>query len=198
MLFSRGRSVVLALVFLLSPAAHADLYDDDKTVAAGDLKDLDYWQCKYYQTMLEAGIKSKQPEYLVGTLASVLSTQTLPPLIKKYPKHEELKKWLEKDESILKRVNKNADRNVHWKPEFEYWDNTHYRQAWVNMNMGRMEEEAKDWPNAVMRYSFANENANTLAEHEDWMKAWPADVIKFVKETKEASEAKAKEMKKKV
>lgn len=189
--------LALMLGFVASGAARADLYGDDKKIASGDIKDLDYWHAKFYHMMLEAALKSRQPEYLVGTLASVQAEQTLPPLIKKYPKHEELKKWLADYEEVTKKVDKNADRLAHWKPEFTYWDNEAYRQLWVNVNLGKMCVDAKDWPEAASRYSWAAENGGKLVDHEEWMKNWPEEIIKWVKDTKEEAEKQAKEMKKK-
>jgi len=187
---------LLFVGFLTASVAQADLYDDDKKVASGDLKDLDYWHAKFYHLMLEAALKAKQPEYKVGNLAAV-QERALGDLIKKYPKHEELKKWLARDEDVLKRVNKDADRLAQWKPDFAYWDNEHYRQVWVNMNLAKMHMDAKDWPDAASRYAWALDNAEKLAAHEDWMKNWPEDVQKWVKDTKEEAEKLAKEMKKK-
>jgi hypothetical protein len=197
MVARRFWAVVLAVTFLAAGfAARADLYDDDKKVTSGDLKDLDYWHTKFYHLMLEAALKAKQPEYLVGNLAAV-HERSLNDLIKKYPKHEDLKKWLALAEDVQKRVNKNADRLAKWKPDFEYWDNTHYRQVWVNMNLAKMHADAKEWPDAASRYAFALDNADKLVTHEEWMKNWPEDVVKWVKDTHEQAEKLAKEMKKK-
>lgn len=187
---------VFALLSAWGGTARAGLYNDEKKIISGDIKDLDYWHCKFYQLMLDAALQSHQPEYLVGNLAEGQIERTLPDLIKKYPNHEELKKWKAKDEDIVRQVDKNADRTAHWAPDFVYWDTESYRQAWVNMNLGKMEADAKDWPNAASRYGWAAHNLEILVDREDeFMKNWPADVIKWVKETKPEADRLAAEMK---
>jgi hypothetical protein len=183
------------VAFCAAPAARAGLYNDEKKITAGDIKDLDYWHAKYYHLMLEAALQSHQPEYLVGHLAES-QAEHLPDLIKKYPNHADLKKWLAQDEDVVKQVDKNADRTAHWAPDFAYWESESYRQAWVNMNLGKMEADAKDWPNAAMRYGWAAHNLGILVDREDeFMKNWPADVVKWVKDTKPEADRLAKEMK---
>jgi len=187
----------MLVLFLGAGVARAGLYDDEKKITSGDVMDLDYWHAKFYHMMLEAALKSHQPEYLVGLLARTQANQTMPGLIKKYPKHEELKKWLAQYEDVDKQVDKNADRLAPWKPDFMYWDNEAYRQLWVNVHLGKMCADAKDWPQAASRYAWAADNGGKILDHEDWMKNWPEDIVKSVKDMKEEAEKQAKEMKKK-
>jgi hypothetical protein len=189
--------LALVLAFCTTGIKAAGLYDDEKKITSGDIKDLDYWHAKFYHMMMEAALKSHQAEYQIGLMIGGQMNSTMPDLIKKYPKHEELKKWMEEYESISKKIDKNADRLALWKPDFEYWTNEAYRQAWVNMNLGKMDVDAKDWRDAYARYRWARENFDKMLDHEEWMKNWPEDVIKWVKETKVEAEKMEAEMKKK-
>lgn len=197
MLLRKICALAIVCGFFGAGVARADLYGDDKNITSGDLKDLDYWHAKFYHMMLQAAIKSRQPEYLVGLLARTQANQTMPGLIKKYPKHEELKKWLAEYEGVIKKVNDDANRVVEWKPDFTYWDNEAYRQLWVNMNLAKMHEDEKEWKDAYGRYQWAAENAKKMTDHEEWMKNWPEETVKWVKETKEKADDKTAEMKKK-
>jgi hypothetical protein len=186
----------LAVVMVLAggTALRAGLYDDEKKATTGDIKDLDYWHAKFYHMEFEAALKSHQPEYLVGQLVAI-QKRTVEDLLKKYPNHEDLKKWATQYDDVEGKIDKNADRTAHWKPEFEYWENEAYRQAWVNMNLGKMEEEAKDWPSALGRYRWAAENFGKMTDHPEWMKNWPEEITKWVKATQPEAEKKVKEMK---
>jgi hypothetical protein len=190
--------LLVSLAFVGNSIAQAGLYNDEKKIASGDIKDLDYWHAKYYHLMLQAALKSHQPEYLVGNLAEGQIERTMPDLIKKYPNHEDLKKWMAEYQDVVKQVDKNADRTAHWAPDFAYWDYESYRQAWVNMNLGKMEADVKDWPNAASRYGWAAHNLQILVDREDeFMKNWPAETIKWVKDTLPEADKLAMEMKQK-
>ena len=190
-------AVALLVGAVTSGVARGGLYDDEKKVTSGDVRDLDYWHAKFYHEMLQAALKSHQPEYLVGRLADTQASGVLPPLLKKYPNHEDLKKWMADYEDVAKHVDKNADRLVHWTPDFGHWDNEHYRQGWVNVPLGKMYADAKEWSDAASKYGWAADNLGKIVDHEEWMKNWPEDVVKWVKDTKEESEKLAAEAKKK-
>jgi hypothetical protein len=184
-------------LFLLSvTAARGGLYNDEKKITSGDVKDLDYWHAKFYQLMLEEAIKTHQPEYKVGYLAEAQIEKSLPPLIKKYPNDRDLQKWMQRCEEIVKLVDPDADQTSNWKPDFAYWDYECYRQAWVNMNLGRMGMEAGDWPDAASRFGWADQNLAILLNHQEWMKNWPKAVVKWVKATKETADKLTSDMRK--
>ena len=100
--------VAICLVAFAPHSLYAGLYDDDtKDVTSGDLADQDYWWAKFDSQMLELALKQKQPEGRIGlNLAS--SINRLNDLIKKYPKHEDLKKWKVRDEEIQKKIDPNG------------------------------------------------------------------------------------------
>jgi len=187
----------VALFLLTVTTARASLYDDEKKITAGDIKDLEYWHAKFYQLMLEEAIKTHQPEYKVGYLAEAQIENALPALIKKYPNHRELQKWMQRCEDIVKRVDPNADQTLDWKPDFAYWDYECYRQAWVNMNLGRMGVDGRDWPDALSRFRWAGHNLKILLDHDEWMKNWPDEIVKWVKTTKDAADDMESDMRKK-
>jgi hypothetical protein len=55
-------TVVLALFVFASPARAGGLYDDDKNVTGGVLKDRDYWRAKWANERMDEAIKERQPE----------------------------------------------------------------------------------------------------------------------------------------
>src|SRR5258706_13282713 len=65
--------------------------DEGKDKTTGDLKDQDYWWAKWDAKMLEHAIKTRQPEGPISINVAV-ALRRLEPLVKKYPKHEDLKK----------------------------------------------------------------------------------------------------------
>jgi hypothetical protein len=191
-------SMLIVASFLLSvPTARGGLYDDEKKITSGDIRDLDYWHAKFYYLMLEEAIRTHQPEYKIGYLAEAQIENTLPPLIKKYPNDRELQKWMQRCEEIVKKVDPDADETVTWKPDFAYWDYECYRQAWVNMNLGRMSREAGNWPDAAVRFGWADHNLAILLRHEEWMKNWPGRIVEWVRTTKGAADNLTSDMRKK-
>src|SRR5689334_8152259 len=74
--------------------AGADLYDDDKNIATGDIRDIDYWKTKWDMERMDEAIKERQPEGAVS-LAVGSTMRSLESLMKTYPKHTGLKKWYE-------------------------------------------------------------------------------------------------------
>src|SRR5205814_1045434 len=107
--------------------AHAapGLYGDEgKDVTKGDLNNQDYWWAKYDATMLELAIKQHQPEGRIGlNLAS--SIRRLDELAKKYPKHEEIKKWKDRAAEVEKKINPDASRSEPFKPGCP-WEESNY------------------------------------------------------------------------
>src|SRR5437763_5210647 len=97
------RHVLLASAAILTAPAWAGLYDDDKNVKEGELNDRDYWQAKWDMMMLDYALKQKQPEGKIGyNLVSTI--RNLEDLHKKYPKHEDVDKMLEKAKKVQDKV----------------------------------------------------------------------------------------------
>src|SRR5258707_15666697 len=73
--------------------------DDTKDKTTGDLDDQDYWWTKWDAKMLEEAVKTRQPEGRISVnLGSAI--RRVNDLAKKYPKHEEIKKWKARFEEV--------------------------------------------------------------------------------------------------
>lgn len=105
--------------------------DEGKDKTTGDLKDQNYCWAKWDAKNLEDAIKTRHPEGLISVNVAV-GLRRLNDLAKKYPKHEEIKKWKERFEEIDKKLEPNANWRDSWKPNFP-WDMANYAQAWVNI-----------------------------------------------------------------
>ena len=187
-------AAALALTLLFCSFTRAGLYDSDKTeVTSGDLDDQDYWWTKFDMMMLDKAIEQKQPEGRIAVdLAS--TTQRLDALIKKYPKHEDLKKWKEKVDDINKKIDPNADRNAAWKPGCP-WDESNFAQAWVNYHWGKMQIEAKEIDLARGTWSNVKQNFDIMLQ-KDRMKDYPEDLRKWMEEKKDDVDKTWEELKK--
>src|SRR4051812_41489601 len=116
----------LVLVALLAPATRAGgLYGDDgKNVTTGDINDQDYWWTKFDMMMLDLAIKQHQPEgHIAVDLASTI--RRLDDLVKKFPKHEEIKAWKKHADEVNAKIDQNADRGASFKPGCP-WDESNF------------------------------------------------------------------------
>ena len=190
------KASLLVIVFccLLTPLVRAGLFDNDKKeVTTGDLNDQDYWWTKFDMMMLDKAIEQKQPEGKISVeLAS--TTQRLDDLIKKYPKHEDLKKWKEKVDDINKKIDPNANRNEPWKPGCP-WDESNFAQAWVNYHWGKMQIADKQIDQAKGTWSNVVSNFDVMLKP-DRMKDYPDDLRKWVEDNKEDVDKTEQELKK--
>jgi hypothetical protein len=180
-----GVPMVLGLAMFLSPA-RAGLYDSEtRDVAAGDIMDQDYWFAKFDNNMLDLALKQHQPEGRIAVnLASSINRLKL--LVKKYPKHEELKKWLEHAEDVDKKIDPNAQRNVPFNAGCP-WDEANFAQLWVNFHYGKMLLEAKDYEKARLMLSNVKQNYDIMLKP-DRMKDYPDDLRKWVEDNKDAAD----------
>src|SRR5438270_7726668 len=101
---ARRMFAVVACLSLFTLTAFAaekkGLYADEaKDKTSGDIKDRDYWQSKWDAKMLEDAIKTRQPEGPISVNVES-SLRNLEALEKKYPKHEDIKKWQARFEEI--------------------------------------------------------------------------------------------------
>jgi hypothetical protein len=174
---------VFLMFCLLAPAVRAGLYDSDKnSVTSGDLDDQDYWWTKFDMMMLDKALEQKQPEGRIAVNLEI-ARRRLDDLIKKYPKHEDLKKWKEKVEDINKKIDPNANRREDWKPGCP-WDEANFAQAWVNYHWGKMQIEAKEIQPAKATWSNVKQNFDTMLQ-KDRMKDYPEDLRKWMEEKKD-------------
>jgi hypothetical protein len=170
--------------------------DEGKDKTTGDLKDQDYWWAKWDAKMLEEAIKTRQPEGPISINVAV-ALRRLEPLVKKYPKHEDLKKWQTRFEEIDKKLDPNANRTASWKPGFP-WDMSNYAQAWVNWHYGKMLADDNDVELAVAMYQNVVQNFKLISEREDTLfKEMPEECHKFVQENKPKAEKILADLKKK-
>ena len=175
-------SALLLLVSLSARPTHAGLYDDEKlTITTGDIADQDYWWAKFDNTMLDLAIKQHQPEGRISVdLAS--SINRLNDLVKKYPKHEELKKWLAHAEEINKKIDPNAPRGASFNTDCP-WDEANYAQLWVNFHYAKMLIDAKDYETAYSMLTNVMQNYDIMLKP-DRMKDYPDDLRKWVVDNK--------------
>jgi hypothetical protein len=176
-----GVPAVLSLALFLQPA-RAGLYDDEaKAVTTGDIADQDYWFAKFDMTMLDLALKQHQPEGKIG-LNLVSTTGRLKDLVKKYPKHEELKKWLAHAEDVAKKVDPNANRGASFNAGCP-WDESNFAQLWVNFHFSQMLLEKKDYEQARSMLGNVIQNYDIMLKP-DRMKDYPEDLRKWVEDNK--------------
>lgn len=189
------RGLILPL-FLIAPilafqtpsysAPSKGLYDDDtKDQKTGDLADQDYWFAKFDANMLELALKQRQPEGRIG-LNLVSSIKKLDELVKKYPKHEEIKKWRDRALEIQKKINPDANRNEYLNPNCP-WEEANYAQLWVNFNLSKMLYEAKNYEKAKLYMDNVMRNYDIMLKP-DRMKEYPEDLSKWVTDHKEEAD----------
>lgn len=172
---------VLLLMSVIVLPARAALYDDDaKAVKGGEVLDLDYWWALYDSTMLEEALKTKQPEFPIH-LQLVSMTSYCDDLLKKYPNHEDAKKWKARAAEIEAKIDPNADRTTSFRKGF-LWDNDTYAQAWVNTRRGKFAEDHNEGDTALSCYRLALSKFDYLVQHPEMLADYPEDQQKWVKE----------------
>jgi len=186
-----------ALGFNAAAEEKKGLYaDEGKDKTTGDLKDQDYWWAKWDAKCLEDAIKTRQPEGPISVNVAI-ALRRLEPLVKKYPKHEDLKKWQARFQEIEKKLDPNANRRDSWKPGFP-WDMSNYAQAWVNWHYGKMLADDNDVEQAISMYQNVVQNLKLISEKEDSLfKELPEECHKFVQENKPKAEQILADLKKK-
>ena len=193
---------LLCLASFSTASARADdkgkgLYaDEGKDKTSGDIKDQDYFWAKWDAKNLEDAIKSRQPEGPISINVAV-GLRRLEALEKKYPKHEDIKKWKARFEQIQNKLDPNANRGASWKPGFP-WDMSNYAQAWVNWQHANMLAADNDVQEAVGLLQNVVQNLKLISEREDTLfKEMPQECHDFIKETKPKAEKMLADLKKK-
>ena len=103
-------------------------------------------------------------------------------LQKKFPKHEEIKKWRAHFEDVQAKINPDASRGASFGPECP-WDESNFAQLWVNFHWAKIAADQKDWPTALSCLQNVRQNyAIMLAP--DRMKNYPEDLRKWVTDSK--------------
>jgi len=171
----------------------AGLYADDaKNVEKGELNNQDYWWTKFDMMMLDLAIKQRQPEGRIGlNLASTL--RRLDDLVKKYPKHEEIKKWKEHAEEIERKIDPNASRGTYFNPGCP-WEEANFAQLWVNYHWARAAVKENDYNTALSCMQNVMQNYEIMLKP-DRMKNYPDDLRKWVEDTKPDADKFYKEIK---
>ena len=177
------------------------LYDDVK-ITSGEFEDSDYYYPKWHFLMLEAALKTRQPEYKVAQLAGSLLDMTTESL-KKWPDHEEIKKWRQLATDIDQKVNKNAP-NADWKEGFlASWDSSPAHGFWRTYSLAKGHAQAEAWTAAYntcddylsLYDRESGENANSpwfFKEMLDSQKARFAEYAQELKKLKDEMAAKKK------
>ncbi len=166
----------------LSLAAPQGLYDsNDKDITTGELANQDYWWAKFDDMMLDLAVKQHQPEGRIDlNLAS--TTRRLDDLLKKYPKHEELKKFKEHADSIHSKINPDAPRNAAFNPGCP-WEEANFAQLWVNFHYAKVLIAKNDFNTAYSMLQNVMQNYNIMLKP-DRMKDYPEDLRKWVTDNK--------------
>jgi len=173
---------MLVVLMAVPRMSAAGLYDGDtKDVTTGDLCDQDYWFAKFDNMMLDLAIAQRQPEGRIG-LELAMSINRLNDLIKKYPKHEDLKKWKEHAEEVQKKIDPNAQRGTPFNAGCP-WEESNYAQLWVNFHYSKMLLDAKDYEKARSMLQNVMQNYDIMLKP-DRMKDYPEDLRKWVVDNK--------------
>lgn len=158
------------------------LYDSDSgDIATGDLNSQDYWWTKYDAAMLDLALKQHQPEGRIGVNLAI-ALRRIDDLQKKYPKHEQIKKWKTRFEEIQGKINPNANRSDSFTTECP-WDESNFAQLWVNEHWVKFLVEQKNWKDAEPLLSNIRQNYEIMLAP-DRMKNYPEDLRKWVTESK--------------
>ncbi|HEY3243445.1 MAG TPA: hypothetical protein VGM03_08840 [Phycisphaerae bacterium] len=183
--------LMMGFVVIVPAACHAQLYGDEgKNVTTGDLNSQDYWWAKFDNMMLELAIKQHQPEGRIG-FNLVSSIKRLDELAKKYPKHEDIKKWKQRAEEVQAKIDPNADRKTPLSPECP-WEESNFAQIWVNLQWAQMLYDAHDYEQTLSLLQNVEQNLDIMLKP-DRMKDYPEDLRKWVQDAK----PKADELRKK-
>ena len=174
-------AVGCAVGSLASPALAA-LYDSDATaVTGGPLLDRDYWRANWDSMRLEDALKERQPEGAM-LIAVIGQVQLLDELIKKYPNHEDLKKWKARADEIKSKIDPDANRQEQFKPGC-LWAEGNYKEAFVNVNYAKVAIDHQDWAPAHDGLNYADRNLGFLRQRikdNDRVNAWPPGAADWV------------------
>jgi len=192
-IFSMGLVAGFFFAFSTVKMSAAGLYADDaKKAEKGDLNNQDYWWTKFDMMMLDLAIKQRQPEGRIGlNLASTI--RRFNDLEKKYPKHEEIKKWKEHAEDIEKKIDPNASRGTYFNPGCP-WEEANFAQLWVNYHWAKTAAKENDYNTALSCMQNVMQNYDIMLKP-DRMKDYPEDLRKWVEETKPDADKFYKEVK---
>jgi len=161
------------------------LYDDDKNaVTSGDVLDVIYWQTKFASLKLDAALKGRQPEYAVrGIIPSVVNG--CEDVLKTYPNHGDVKKWMDNARAIEKKIDPNAAPGD-FTAAFGPWKDFSYESGWRFYHLAGMAAAAGDW---AWAHSYASDAVTHLGRALDRMAAWPAEVQTWITNAKREMEA---------
>jgi len=182
--------------FTATPARAQGLYGNEgKDKTSGDLDDQDYWWTKWDAKMLEEAIKTRQPEgHIAVNLASAI--RRVDDLAKKYPKHEEIKKWKARFEEVDKKIDQNAPRGASFKPGFP-WDMANFAQAWVNYGYGKAKFDAGNVNDAIGLYQNVVYNLKIIHDRPELFDTMPEEYKKWAADTYPEAQKTLDEWKKK-
>jgi hypothetical protein len=181
----RLMTLVTLTCLLAAPLARAQLYGDKKDTTKGELNDQDYWWAKFDDMMLDLAVKQKQPE---GPIAVQLASTTrrLDELTKKYPAHEEIKKWKQHAADVQKQLDPNADRHASFRPDCP-WLESNFAQIWVNVRWAQASWNEKDYTNVQSLMGNVNDNLKIMLA-EGRMKDYPPELSASVRDAKPEAE----------
>jgi hypothetical protein len=165
--------------------ASPHLYGSDAaSLKSGDMMDRDCWRAKWDSIRLDEAIKERQPEGAI-LIAVIGEIQLLDGLIKKYPNYQDFKTWRGHAQEIEGKIDPNANLRDSFKPG-SLWNETNYREAYVNFNYAKVALEKKDWREAHDGLNYAQRNLGPLVDRvkkDDRVSAWPDGAAKWVQDT---------------
>ena len=176
----------------LAPPGSSPAVKAEPGVAGGDLNNQDYWWARFDDMMLDYAVKARQPEGRIDVqLAGAI--KRLDDLLKKYPNHEGLKKMKEHADGIKALIDPKADRTQPFAPEVP-WEEANFAQLWVNLHHAQAAHAKKDDATASGLLSNIRQNQEILLKP-DRLKQYPADLKKWVEDSKAEYEQLAKDLK---
>lgn len=179
-----GVAAAAAMLSVTKTTAHAQLYASDATsIKGGDLLDRDYWRAKWDSMRLDEAIKERQPEGAI-LIAVTGQAELLDELIKKYPNDQDFKTWKDHAEEIKGKISPDANRRDGFKPG-SLWDETNYRESYVNYNYAKVAIGKQDWAAAHDGLNYAERNLSPLVDrikNNDRVSAWPDGAAKWVQD----------------
>lgn len=153
------------------------LYDDDKeAVTSGDVLDVIYWQTKFAALKLEAALKSRQPEFAIKGIIPAVVNGCMD-VLKTYPNHADIKKWMDNAKDIEKKIDPNAP-SAEFKSSFAQWKAFAYEAGWRFYHLAKMAAAAEDW---TWAYSHAADAEKQLARALERMADWPTETQEWIK-----------------
>jgi hypothetical protein len=166
-----------------TPAPGSGLYSNDATsMTSGPIASRDYWQSKFNYDQLEQAIKDRQPEGAIA-MQLISAVQLVDDLLKKYPNHQELKKWHDRFVQVQQQIGDNFDRRAEFKVGC-LWNSDTYMQTYVGYNTAKTALANNDQELAFQMSGLALQKVEYLTESDDHMQDYSQETKDWVRKIK--------------